>query len=126
MKKIQGYIVIIFVLLSFFSCVNNSEVTTIKVKSGLVNLGNIRKGEIKEATFEIENIGNHDLIIKDIKPDCYCTIPSWEKKAIPSGNATQIRVKVHKEFKGIFQQTVRVEANIKDIWLLLIVRGKIV
>ena len=74
----------------------------------------------------MKNIGNNDLQIHEVIPDCYCTVPSWEKDPISPQDFTNITIIVNKEYEGIFQQIVTVVCNTQESRHLLVVRGKFI
>jgi hypothetical protein len=122
-KELHICILLFFVL----SCgQEKTKRTKIEVSSKIANMGEISIGAEKKAKFIIKNIGENDLFISDIIPDCYCTIPLWNKKAVSPGDSTSVAVTVKKEQEGIFQQVVKVQMNTNEKSLLLVVRGKFV
>lgn len=51
-----------------------NSTTKVDIGNGIVNLGTYPKSEIKEASFTIKNVGNSDLLIKEVTTDCQCTL----------------------------------------------------
>lgn len=113
-----------FLTILLLNCTNNQDSSTsIKIDKTIIDLGKINIGEKKIAKFKIKNTGKKSLLIENIEPDCYCTIPEWDKLPIEPNNSTIVEVHVVKEFEGIFQQVVTLHCNTKEKKHLLVVRG---
>lgn len=124
--KIKIATVIVLMQFCFVSCKTNNDETLVSLNTNIMDLDSVKLGKNATANFYIKNIGNKDLYITDVVPDCYCTIPTWDKKGISSNDSTKITVVVKKDFTGIFQQVVKVACNTKEKTLLLVVRGKFI
>lgn len=61
------------------------EMTQIEFTQKMHNFGNIPQGEVVKHKFEFKNVGEHDLIIENVKPSCGCTALDWPRKAIKPG-----------------------------------------
>ena len=62
------------------------------VGNDIVDFGNVMQGENIEVDFMIENIGEGDLIISDVRTSCGCTVPIWPKENIKHGEKKNIHV----------------------------------
>jgi Protein of unknown function (DUF1573) len=126
--KILFSVVAILILLSslsFFYFKRNIK-TEVIFSDKIIDLGTIKIGQKKKAIFNIKNVGSNDLYIKEVTPDCHCTIPEWNKKSIPPNESTDITVVVNKDYEGIFQQVVSIECNSRESKHLLVVRGRFI
>ncbi len=56
------------------------------------NFGFVKRGELIKNEFEIKNIGNEPLIIKDVEIACSCTTVDFPKQPILPGQATIVTV----------------------------------
>lgn len=63
------------------------------------DFGTINEGDIVEASFEVTNTGKSDLIITSAKASCGCTVPSWPKDPIKTGESAKIEVKFNSKGK---------------------------
>jgi len=73
--------------------------------------GTVSKGQKVSVDFVIENQGQADLEISDVRPSCGCTVASFDKKIAPGA-----RGKVHAEldtidFQGPIAKTITVLSN---------------
>lgn len=100
--------------------------TDIQINERVINIGNTKISEPSEAHFVIRNIGENDLIIKEIVTDCHCTaiIPN-QKKTIP-GDSLVLTAKYDNNSTGFFNQAITVHLNTESSPELLIIRGRIV
>lgn len=79
------------------------------------DFGQIKQGEIVTHTFKFRNVGEADLIIKSANASCGCTVPTWTKKPIASGEMGEIVIKFDTSGrKGIQNKTVTIVANTEE------------
>tara|TARA_B100000809_G_scaffold263627_1_gene317333 strand:+ start:18439 stop:18891 length:453 start_codon:yes stop_codon:yes gene_type:complete len=63
------------------------------------DFGTIDEGDTIETSFIITNTGKSDLLISNAKASCGCTIPTWPKEAIKSGESSPMHVKFNSKGK---------------------------
>lgn len=102
-------IVTISVLSIIFSCSsNNTKVNSgdntspinskekkypeLKFSEDFFDFGSIAEGEIVSHTFHFHNIGSDILVVKDLIPDCGCTLPKIDKKELKPGEESTVEV----------------------------------
>lgn len=56
------------------------------------DFGSIVQGEVVKHTFYFRNIGTDNLIVKDMIPDCGCTMPKIDKTLIKPGEEGSLEV----------------------------------
>lgn len=54
--------------------------------------GDLIEGEKVAYTFTFKNTGSSNLIVKDVKADCGCTTPQWDKQPVKPGESGKIEV----------------------------------
>lgn len=64
----------------------------LKFKEDFFDFGTITQGEIVSHTFHFFNAGNDILIIKDLIPDCGCTLPKIDKKTLKPGEESTVEI----------------------------------
>ena len=64
----------------------------IGIKNKVLDFGEISSGEKVEHSFVVSNSGKRDLIIRRVKASCGCTAVTPDKKVIPEGESTEIKV----------------------------------
>ena len=136
-KNISSVLIIIagaltaFALKTFFFApevgVPEIAFTEVDVKQQLIDVGEIKSGKEIMATFELVNSGKEDLVISETRPDCHCTVPKVSAETATQGEEIKVNVKYEKnDIPGYFQQNVLVYCNIKEVYVVLTIRGKIV
>ncbi len=125
MQKIKKIKLCIVCLTCFFACSNEKQTDCILDRK-VVDMKYIKLGNSDTAIFCLKNIGNNPLLISNIIPDCYCTIPKFDKSTVNQNDSLKIQIIIKKENLGIFQQTVKFNCNTKQKFYLLAVRGKII
>jgi uncharacterized protein DUF1573 len=93
---------------------NEKEPKTV-VHERSIDLGIMREGETKSATFVIENQGTADLNIRSVRTSCGCTIPrklTAEESRVEPGESVEILATFDsKHRRGKQRKTVTVETN---------------
>ncbi len=76
------------------------------------DFGKINEGEEVKHTYKFTNVGNEDLVIRNCRATCGCTIPFWEKRPIAPGESSEIEVKFNSTNKpGNQVKNVTITAN---------------
>ena len=103
--------------LLFMGCETKNEVemgfrTTLKVNA-VYNARKVAKGELINATFEVENTGDYALVLSDVKGSCSCTVADFTKDPIPPGEKGYVKatVKTENQPLGALQKKVYLLAN---------------
>ena len=63
------------------------------------DFGNIKEGDQVEYTFMIKNEGKRDLILRNVKTSCGCTVVTPEKKVIGPGETVPLKVAFNSQGK---------------------------
>jgi hypothetical protein len=80
--------------------------------STLFNFGDLTEGESKAYTFEIKNNGKSNLLIRDIKTSCGCTVTDLNSNTIKPGQTTDLNVTFNSKGKsGRQMKTITVISN---------------
>jgi hypothetical protein len=145
-NKMKNLFLFVLIATSFIAC-KNSAASKVKeenvekakerdLKSVLLPIasfdkkihdyGMITEGDVVSTSFVVTNTGKSDLLIRDAKATCGCTIPVWPKKPIPPGSSGKIEVKFNSRGKKNKQsKTITLTTNtIKGIETLVI-KGQI-
>lgn len=83
-----------------FGCRDNQNIevgaeTTMVFKSTVYNAGQVYKGEVVTAVFEVENTGENPLVFGEVRPSCTCTLAKKPTKPLMPGKRTKIIAKVN-------------------------------
>ncbi len=104
---------------------SSNDYTSVYVKNTLIDFGEINKSELPEAIFKLQNVGGQDLLISKVKAGCNCTVPSWTKNPIKTGEWAEITAKYDNSDFGFFQKNISVYCNTKDSPIVLTIQGKV-
>ncbi len=63
------------------------------------DFGNIKEGDKVDYVFSIKNGGKRDLVLRDVKTSCGCTVVTPEKKVIPAGQSVPLKVEFNSRGK---------------------------
>lgn|GEM_PF-4527172 len=95
-----------------------------------MKLGELKFGELKEATIEFINTGTEDLKIEFVQGGCSCTEPtSWSRKAIAPGQKGYVKIKFDSSLADIkkgYESAVEIYGNVEDDLLLYYISADIV
>jgi hypothetical protein len=101
------------------------KLTTISVKTTEIKLSNLQAGKTSKASFTLKNTGKQPLLINSVDASCGCTVPSWEKQPVKSGETAKIDVEVTPTSAGYFHKTITVYCNIADNFVILSLKGTV-
>ncbi|MDX2190378.1 MAG: DUF1573 domain-containing protein [Bacteroidota bacterium] len=87
MKKIVLAIslVVAFAMSAFAQ--NEPEIT---FEKSTAEFGDIKQGQVVNATFKFKNTGKSPLVLQNVQSTCGCTVPSWPKDPIAPGKSAEI------------------------------------
>lgn len=73
--------------------------TKIEFTETSYDFGEIKQGDVVEHTFVFKNVGDNDLILKNVKPTCGCTALDWPKEAVKPGETGEIQTRFNSRGK---------------------------
>lgn len=119
MKKI--ILVAVIALISFTAYTQ----AKIEFKTETIDYGQIEKGSDGVRIFEFTNIGDADLIIKDVKSSCGCTVPEKPKDPVAPGKTGVIKVKYDTQRVGKIRKTITVYSNATEAIKAIKIKGEV-
>ncbi len=102
-RKLHCSILILLLVYALGSCrkrqqilseFEETEIEDVYIRQRIVNLGVIESNEVAVANFEIINMGDQTLNIKDVKPGCGCTTVALSNRVLLPGDTLLIPVKL--------------------------------
>lgn len=132
--KLTSYTFIIATLL-FSACSGNQDITTDDIKNSATaenpqgqddypeivfekdyhDFGVIEEGPKYSYTFTFINKGKSNLIIKDAKASCGCTVPKYTKEPVKPGEQGTIKIEFDsKDRLGMQQKEITLLTNCKN------------
>jgi hypothetical protein len=97
---------------------SNTEVVEVGNKTSMVvapvfDAGEVVKGEVIRAKFEVQNTGEYPLVIAEVKGSCSCTVAGKPDAPIAPGETGTITAEVDTERTsvGLITKSVRIVAN---------------
>lgn len=98
----------------------SKPLTTIALSEAQFDFGKMKKGDHKEHTYEITNMGENPLIISQVKPGCGCTVPDHTKEPILPGKKGKITLKFDSSnFDGLVYKQAEVFANVEKAPIMI-------
>lgn len=113
------------IMMFVFAGVAMNAQANMKFDTDVVDYGTIIQNADGVRTFKVTNTGNEDLIIKDIKSTCGCTVPQKPKGPIVPGATAEIKVKYDTKRLGPIRKTITVYANTENSPYPLKIKGMI-
>jgi len=77
---------------SKLSAADLQNAPVVKYDGESFDFGDIKPGSKVEHTFNLQNTGKKDLIIRDVKSSCGCTAVSPSKNIVPAGESVPLKV----------------------------------
>ena len=99
--------------------------STIDFVSKVVDYGIIEHNADGARKFVFTNNGTEDLLIKNAKGSCGCTVPTWPREAIAPGATAEIGVKYATNRVGKFTKTITLTTNASKKPVILTVKGEV-
>jgi hypothetical protein len=99
-----------------------------KAEVKVVNNHDFEELNLKEKVFtffEFENVSSVPLFITDVRTNCGCTAPEWDRKQANTGEKLKVKVAFTAENTGFFSKRITVFSNAKDSPHNLTITGKV-
>ena len=131
MKKICFFLLIIFNSINIITAQEqitiNYNAPIITFETELIDLGTFMQYDdpSSKCEFVFTNTGKEPLIISKAKGSCGCTVPSWPKEPIMSGESGVIQVNYDEKRVGSFNKSITITSNAKNSPQIVKVKGKI-
>ena len=131
MKKICFFLLIIFTSINVIKAQEqitiNYNAPIITFETELIDLGTFMQHDdpSSKCEFVFTNTGKEPLIISKAKGSCGCTVPSWPKEPIMSGESGVIQVNYDEKRVGSFNKSITITSNAKNSPQIVKVKGKI-
>lgn len=98
----------------------SKPLTNLVLSEAQFDFGKIKKGDQKEHTYEITNMGKNPLIISQVKPGCGCTVPDYTQEPILPGQKGKITLKFDSSnFDGLVNKQAEVYANVEKAPIII-------
>lgn len=125
MKKIVTLLLIAIALLPLGAAAKKNA--DIKFENSVYNFGTVPEhGGTVSHIFEFTNTGDANLVIKDAKADCGCTVPEFPTQPIAPGKKGKIKVTFNPLYRaGGFTKVVTVFTNGKTKKARLKIHGTV-
>ena len=88
-----------------------------------IDYGTIAQGSDPLRKFKFKNTGSAPLVIKSAQGSCGCTVPSYKKEPINSGETSEIEVRYDTQRVGPFTKTVSLQTNEGEQPRVLVIKG---
>lgn len=116
----------------FVSCSENQDVvvgnkTTMEITPMIYDAGEVIKGEIVNAKFEVKNTGEFPLVFGDVRAGCSCTVADHPEEPVAPGETGIIRahVKTSELGAGTLNKGIRVVTNTEPSIHTLAIRADV-
>jgi len=76
-----------------------------------VDYGTIERNADPYREVKFTNVGNQPLVLKSVKGNCGCTVPTWPKDAIMPGKSEVIKIRYATNRIGPFHKKVTIITN---------------
>lgn len=100
--------------------------TTVRFDRDSLQLGAVKYGTSRKATFRFINTGVFPLIIRDVQSTCGCTSIKWGKHPVKPGESGEISVTFDPNSLGKFTKTLQVLCNVKEKVIHLRLHGSVI
>ena len=88
--------------------------------------GEIPVGSDGNYSFAFKNLSDSAIIVNRVRSTCGCTIPSWPKVPVESGDSARIIVSYNTAQAGAFSKSVYVYSSAANSPVKLQIKGRVV
>lgn len=99
--------------------------TEAKLDFDYLDLGKFSKNRKQEHSIILKNTGTEPLVIQGVNTSCGCIKVEFEKKPVPVGGETTLKIIYNADETGYFRKTVDVFCNIAFSSLQIVVTGEV-
>lgn len=92
----------------------------------MMDIGEVRKGELQKIEYKCTNRKNELLSIKNIESSCDCTVPHWDTRALKKYESSKLVVFFTPDQLGYNVKSVLVYHNQSDVPVLLLFKANVV
>ena len=127
--------VIIALLLCFFvawtACSERQEGNSgrkkavIEFSDTLINYGVLEFTADGTCEFKFTNTGKEQLLLKNVKSTCGCTVPEWPRDPVKPGDSASILVSYDTYRVGSFSKSIYVYSNASNSPNRLLIKGRV-
>ena len=103
----------------------NENAGVLSFETTEIDYGTINQNADGERTFKFTNTGEAPIVITQVKTSCGCTVPSYSKTPILSGESSEIKVKYATNRIGVFKKTITVISNASEPNKILYIKGTV-
>lgn len=106
--------------------VSVGDKTTMEVNQ-VFDAGDVVKGEMVSAEFELKNTGDYPLVIGEVKGSCSCTVADYPREPIAPGETGVIsaHVDTDKVEAGLMNKGVRIVCNTDPSITEVVIRANV-
>ena len=124
MKQVLSILAFV-VVGSFYASAQTTNGAVMTFDVTTIDYGTIEKGGDPIRKFKFTNTGNEPLIVKAAKGSCGCTVPTYPKEPIMSGESNVIEVRYDTQRVGAFTKTVTLTTNEASDTHTLTIKGEV-
>lgn len=124
--SIASLLICLFVSTALFSQDKpNTDVGVFDFETNIIDYGTINKNDDGLRIFKFTNIGTAPIVISNVKTSCGCTVPTFSKEPVLSGETGVIEIKYATNRVGIFSKTITVMSNADETQKQLKIKGEV-
>jgi hypothetical protein len=95
------------------------------IGNSIFDFGVLKEQENAIHYFKFRNIGENELVIKNITTTCGCTVLNWNEEAISKNQIDSIKVSYDTNKIGEFNRSIIISSNSKKEKVELIIKGNV-
>ncbi len=95
-------------------------------ESRIIDIGEVKKGELQKIEYKYTNRKNESLFIKSIESSCNCSVPRWDKKALKEYESSKLVVLFTPDELGYNVKSLLVYHNQSDVPVWLFFKANVV
>jgi hypothetical protein len=104
----------------------NPNAPILFIEETLFDYGTIEMDANGIHNFIFKNIGKEPLVLSNVQSSCGCTVPTWPREPLMSGQQDTIVVKYDTHRLGRFNKTISIFSNAQKPLVVVRIQGEVI
>ncbi|HAG15290.1 MAG TPA: hypothetical protein DCG69_02040 [Bacteroidales bacterium] len=104
----------------------NPNAPILFIEETLFDYGTIEMDANGVHNFIFKNIGKEPLVLSNVQSSCGCTVPTWPREPLMSGQQDTIVVKYDTHRLGRFNKTISIFSNAQKPLVVVRIQGEVI
>jgi len=106
------------------SCIDKQKDANLEMKNKVYDFGIVKNPQIVRGKFELKNVGETEIIIKNVHHSCGCTKIDYPKTPIAKNEKGYLAFEYSTlDDSGSVEKAIAIESNSKNVFDFFVIKG---